>query len=300
MKKRKYEEGQTLLFVIVAVTIALTVGVAVSTRTISSLRRVSRTDTSTRVIAAAEAGIENMLGRTYSQLNAAMDADEGGCDAIGAELGPETGTCMYILSESSPDDQAGSDVISSRAVVSVEKFSSNLPEGNGYSFDLEPGLVKEIILDGDSEDYTSNQIQLCWKSNRAVIYYYSYDSNGTVKKGGLYPNGFPDTSIFSGLFEPVPGAPSNRTSLGFNYCENISLVSDSSYGLRIKVLYGPDTVAVFPSPETLPAQGYMLTSRGEVATETGSEERATVIVRKSYPYAPDIFDYGIYTPEILE
>jgi len=47
-------KGQALLFVIVAVTMAMAVGISVSTQTISSLRRASRTDTSARVIAAAE------------------------------------------------------------------------------------------------------------------------------------------------------------------------------------------------------------------------------------------------------
>ena len=51
--KYTYQKGQTLLFVIVGVTIALAIGIAVSTRTLSSLRRAARSDTSARVIAAA-------------------------------------------------------------------------------------------------------------------------------------------------------------------------------------------------------------------------------------------------------
>ena len=99
--KTKYnnEKGQTLLFVIVAVTIAMAVGVAVSTRTIQSLKRVARTDTSARVIAAAEGGIENLLSRTYSQLDKVADkpADQIDCSAIGAITGPEGGTCSYVF-----------------------------------------------------------------------------------------------------------------------------------------------------------------------------------------------------------
>jgi len=49
----------------------------------------------------------------------------------------------------------------------------------------------------------------------------------------------------------------------------------------------------------LPTQGYKFTSRGEIVTGSGGEEKATVIVHRSYPYAPDIFDYGIYTPTTL-
>ena len=96
-KNTKYnnEKGQTLLFVIVAVTIAMAVGVAVSTRTIQSLKRVARTDTSARVIAAAEGGIENLLGRNYSQLDGAIAVLD--CGLIGAVPGPEAGACLYMF-----------------------------------------------------------------------------------------------------------------------------------------------------------------------------------------------------------
>ena len=83
-------------------------------------------------------------------------------------------------------------------------------------------------------------------------------------------------------------------------CKTVDLVG-SPYGLRIKVLYNDSKVAVFPSSDdiSLPPQGYKFTSRGEIVTGSGSEEKATVIVHKSLPYASDIFDYGIYTPETL-
>jgi hypothetical protein len=84
------------------------------------------------------------------------------------------------------------------------------------------------------------------------------------------------------------------------YCETVSLVNNSSYGLRIKVLYNGSKVAVFPTSGDLPTQGYKLTSIGEIVTGEGSEEKATVIVHKSFPFAADIFDYGIYTPGVLQ
>lgn len=293
------EKGQTLLFVVVAVTIALAVGVSVSTRTINSLRRVSRTDTSSRVIAAAEGGIENLLARPYSSLDLAINAND--CDAIGAEK-------VFIVSDSScvyefSDSNTTKDQISSRAIVSVDKFNSN-NEGGGYSFDLEPGSVKEIVLeDPDTNTYDSDTIKICWRMaqdplNDAAIYYYSYDSDGKILKGGLYPDGFSNEDYLShegnGRFKSVNSVEDDY------YCSEVKLVSDSSYGLRIKVLYNSSNVKVKPQDSlTLPTQGYKLTSTGEITKSDGSEEKATVIVHKSYPYTPDIFDYGIYTPNIL-
>ncbi len=358
-KMNKNQKGQTLLFVIVAVTIAMAVGVAVSTRTIQSLKRVARTDTSARVIAAAEGGIENILSRTYSQLDevANKPAGEINCEAIGAITGPEDGTCSYVFTgtgsgqagetctcacnycdskgcatsggakENEPDitcmigspcstpvscdekgegqckelngsvgkacvpklvdkNSSGGDFISSRAVVKVEKIE--FAEGEEFSFTLEPGSLREVNLDG----YGADSIKICWESDESAIYYYSYNSAGEVKKGGLRPSGASFGSYLSDLFVP------SDESYGTMNCGTVGLVSNP-YGLRIKVLYNDSEVAVFPTEGELPTQGYKLTSRGEIVTGSGGEEKATVIVRKSYPYAPDIFDYGIYTPETL-
>lgn len=371
IKMNKNQKGQTLLFVIVAVTIAMAVGVAVSTRTIQSLKRVARTDTSARVIAAAEGGIENLLGRNYSQLRKALyDVNNPpDCTAIGAVAGPENGTCSYVF-RGTASEQSGEtctcfcdycedpgkcsnsggagdgapeitcmigepcsksiscdendkticsksngvvrescvpnigdrnsntgDLISSRAVVKVETFSTN--EDGSYSFDLAPGEVREIFL---GQDYDEDSVLICWDDSgnsdgNAAVYYYSYNQDGDILKGGLRPT----DSDFS-----CPGSLSNLFVVEdadrdpYEFCGRVELVEDA-YGLRIKVLFNSSRVSVSTTMPSvpLPTQGYKLTSRGEIVTGSGSEEKATVIVHKSYPYAPDIFDYGIYTPATL-
>lgn len=287
------EKGQTLLFVVVAVTIALTVGIAVSTRTIGSLKRVSRTDTSARVIAVAEGGIENLLGRSYSQLNASINPDDSvDCEAIGAEYVISESSCVYNFTPEASEEDKG-DVINTRAIVEVDTFNSN--QGNGYSFTLEPDSVKEVNLEG----YTPSGIQICWKepesSTDTLIYYYSYDDEGNVLKGGLYGDSPVDSSGFV--------EANDVTKDGYERCKDVDLVGDpgEAYGLRIRVLYQPSVVGVFPPDgDTLPDQGYKLTSKGKLSSNQDSQEAATVIVYKSFPYASGIFDFGIYTPNNLE
>ncbi len=281
------EKGQTLLFVVVAVTIALTVGIAVSTRTIGSLKRVSRTDTSARVIAVAEGGIENLLGRSYSQLNSATTPSVDTCEDVGADYLDSESFCVYNFTPQKMDG----DVINTRAIVKVEKFNSNEIDG-GYSFTLEPDSVKEVNLEG----YTPLGIQICWKEPETLIYYYSYDDEGNVLKGGLYGDSPKDSDGFEGA-DP---APSDRE--GYERCKEVDLVGapGEAYGLRIRVLYQPSVVGVFPTEGAeLPDQGYKLTSKGELSSNQDSQEAATVIVYKSYPYASGIFDFGIYTPNEL-
>lgn len=321
IKIKTNEKGQTLLFVVVAVTIALTVGIAVSTRTIGSLRRVSRTDTSTRAIAAAEGGMENLLSKNYTQLAEAVSPGETGCIAIGAEYETDLG-CVYYLSKGNSSDGgseeepieditkpidecpegmectgpveddvkgASDDRISTRAVVAVETFSTNNPD-NGYSFNLEPDDVREVNLLG----YGTNTINICWEEENTAIYYFSYNPDGEILRGGLYVDGSSienegllSLSSFNGAFVGKPG---------YGVCENINLIDDV-YGLRIKVLYSSSRVSVFPTnDENLPDQGYKLKSKGEIGPGSGNPETATVIVHKTYPRAASIFDYGIYTP----
>lgn len=185
-------------------------------------------------------------------------------------------------------DLLESDQITTRAVISVEKFRLN--ETDRYWFNLDPGYVKEVNV----LSYGSSTIRVCWDNPKSAIYYISYNSTGGINKGGFYASGtFSNVSEVSG-FTAVTDKPA-----GFAGCRDISLISNP-YGLRIKVLYDSTKVSVFPrGVSTLPEQGYKLTSRGELSFESAEKVTKTIIVYKSLPYAPSIFDYGLYTTDIL-
>src|SRR3972149_3695556 len=72
------EWGQALLFVIVAMTVALAVGINVSLRTLSTISRTSQADTSERVLAAAEGGAEAFLKLSVGDLKTLSDAYSNG------------------------------------------------------------------------------------------------------------------------------------------------------------------------------------------------------------------------------
>jgi hypothetical protein len=383
--KYTYQKGQTLLFVIVGVTIALAIGIAVSTRTLSSLRRAARSDTSARVIAAAEAGIENLLSKPDSLLISASTPSDSSCEGIGATYNNDLRSCVYILSKGEsqtppPDnppqdpkceecmweegpcgkpscadkemlftyrctppgcqkepetkcvystkcggdgigdptnpivegeiEEEGQDInlnqpasntsgssnsqdgdkIPSRAVVSISTFNKD-EHSDGYSFILSPGNVKEVVLDG----YAPNTIQICFNNPNTAIYYFSYNKSGETLKSGIYPN----TPTFPYKENLKRFQQSNTAKLPeYKYCINADLVKgNTKYGLRLKALYEESKVAVFPTQgASLPTQGFLFVSRGELSTGKGSDEVATVKVRKSYSYVSDIFDYGIYSP----
>ena len=54
----KYQKGQILLLVVLVMTIALTIGLSLATRTITDIRTTTEEENSQRAFSAAEAGIE--------------------------------------------------------------------------------------------------------------------------------------------------------------------------------------------------------------------------------------------------
>ena len=270
MKKQK---GQTLLFVVVAVTIALAVGVSVSTRTLNLSRRITRTDTAQRVLAAAEGGVERLLVQPELFLEE-LERDTPDCTPVGTLA--EDGNCLIEFAPS------GTDKVYAQALVDAQKFSLN--SDDHYWFNLEPGFVKEVNLEG----YTGS-IDICWNNTDTAIYYSSYNDSCGVEKGGSAHSAFPNFSDISGFDETASGNDE------YSACETISLISGTE-GLRIRVLYDSAGIGVYPSDiDSFPFQGYKITSKGKLSVDNEVVDVKTIYVYKSFSYAPAFFDYGLYT-----
>ena len=300
MKNIKKQKGQTLLFVVVAVTIALAVGVSVSTRTLNLSRRITRTDTAQRVLAAAEGGVERLLIQPESFLESLeegtvpdctvldrssmsdkvlgdMDGMGGSCENCeGSKLSPEGDACIVSFPPS------GTDKVIAQATVDAQKFSLN--SDDHYWFNLEPGFVKEVNLEG-----YSGSIDICWNNTDTAIYYSSYNDSCGIEKGGLIHSAFPNFSDISGFNETASGNDE------YSACETISLISGTE-GLRIRVLYDSAGIGVYPSDiDSFPFQGYKITSKGKLSVDNEVVDVKTIYVYKSFSYAPAFFDYGLYT-----
>jgi len=278
MKQNIYtnQKGQTLLFVVVAMTIALSIGINASVRTLTSLSRTSRTDTASRALAAAEGGVERYLALSSRELE---EATTGSC--------PE-GVYDNATSSCKIEFENASDILVSQAYVSVERYNPIF-----YPFTLESGQVKEIKLyeSSTSSYYSDSQIEICWTSNtKSDVIYLSYNSSGVQERGGLTGNDSPgvpyDTEGFSNA-----GAGHD----GFTNCEAVD-IGNNIFGLRIRSVGGESDVAVFPTGgATLPLQGYIITSIGRL--EQDQDVTATRIIRvmKSLPYLPVSFDFALYS-----
>ena len=286
--KRTTENGQALLFVVVAVTIALAVGISVSTRSLNSSKRVARSDTAARVVAAAEGGIERLLLQPASFLNDLDTNPNPDCSGVGVSYAG--GMCEIDFPPSTGDK------ITAMAIVDASMFRLN--ETDNYWFNLDPGYVKEINLSDypSGTAYTANTIDICWDKANSAIYYYSYDSIGNIKRGGFIANGFSN----SGKVASFTTVNSGRE--GYEGCGTVNLLANA-YGLRIKTLYSSTKVSVFPSGsvDAFPYQGFKIISKGILKNVGDNSIVDTKIITAyvSFPYASSTMDYGLYTQDVL-
>lgn len=281
-KNNNKQQGQVLLFVVVAITITMAISIGASVRTLSTLQRTTRTDTSSKVTSASEGGAERFLQLSTADLTAAV---AGTCPTGSTREGTN---CIVQF------DPATGDTITPRALVSVETFSSNKTLPTRYEFYIEKNSVKEINLEG----YSKSSLKLCWSPDSASqptnIYYYAYTNNGVELKGGVDSGSVaPDYSV-TGFSNPDSGES------GYDFCKTISSgVLQNAIGLRIRSIGGVSRVAAMES--ALPSQGFKITSVGELLQDGAIKSTKRVVVYKSYPYATSsgILDFSIYSEGIL-
>lgn len=299
---KQSNEGQAILFVIVGLTVALAVGVGVSVRSLSSTSRVARTDTASRVLAAAEGGAERFLALPKSALDSARDwAATGSGECPNGTSAVADGAEHYCLVSY---ETAGDNIIA-EAHVTVTDFWSNITVpnvGNGYYFKLSKGGVKEVVL---NDAGNNPQVDICWKgvaspTGVSDLYLIEYNSAGTVRKLGLKAN----TAVSASPYTTGGGAdawvtasvPSNNCPTDYRNVYRYN-PANSSYGLRFKAIYDDADVVLIPvGNQTLQVQGYAITSLGILRNQADNAAIVAskiVTVFRSYPYISSVFDFGL-------
>lgn len=265
----KFYKGQTLVIILLGTSVALTVALAVSVRTISSLKQTATTARSQAALAAAEAGAEVGLARIASAA-----AGDAACKTLSGCVGSGT------ISETS----------TTYSYTAAAAGSST----DAYLVDLARDQSQEIKLDG----YPSGgSLKICWYDpgldgsaiNALELIY--VDSAGTMTKSAY--NG--DASLGTNGFTAPPG-PGQVSVAGhtvsFQHCQVVSTPGTPKI-LRVKALYNNVSAAVEPQGgASLPVQAYRVESTGQ--TSDGSVTKK-VRVTKSLPSLPSIFDFGLFS-----
>lgn len=258
-------KGQVLLFVAVSMVIALGIGLSTSERTISSLFRTSETDTSTRALAAAEAGAENVLRRGYNELES----------AVGSSI---TVDIPYPTSGAS-----------AQALVSI----SEAPGTSPVTGPLANLRIKQVFLTG----YGDSEIELCWQSSSwdPDMYYKVVKSDGSYTKGyitGVGTSG-PGTSTAGGY---TLLSATNTPKDGVAHSCRIINVANAEY-LRFMVFGKNTDYAIYPrGGASIPSQGLRLISKGTInVNDTSPVERSVQVdITKPYISLP-VFDFALFS-----
>ncbi|HLB51973.1 hypothetical protein A3F07_03315 [candidate division WWE3 bacterium RIFCSPHIGHO2_12_FULL_38_15] len=302
------QKGQALLFVVVALTIALALGVGVSLRELTSSSRVSRTDTSSRVLGAAEGGAERFLTLSRAQLERASaplsntdcppnttfydDTQAGGKDGCKVAFNPTTG-----------------DNIRAEAIVRVSTFKYNSADNLAFETVIPSGEVREINTEGAG----AMSLQLCWRAdpdnggNTPVdLYYIDYGAQGVYVKQGVRAGTRSGTYVESLTFVDASSAPANCSALGYRFTRTVTLdtsLGRTPYGLRIRSLNTNVKMRVMPTTNVslFPIQGYKIDSTGMLSSISDVSVTATaqVLAYRSLPYLPVVFDFGLYSEAAL-
>jgi len=273
-------QGQALLLVIAAMTVALALGINVSMRTLQSVSRTSRTDTSERILSASEGGIERALKLSTSTLNGGIN-NAGDCALMGsgASINGTTGECTLSF-------QSAGDPISSLASIVVSNFTYNDTPNNTYKLKVAQDVVSEINVTGAAT------VNICWTpQTQSDLYYIIYGDLGILSKKGLKALGTdtPPSPYNSHNFTNAVSGGTKR------YCSGNFAIPGGAKGLRIKSIGGDSRVEIIST--TLPSQGYKIVSTGYLSSDPATKKVITVY--KSLPFLPSIFDYAIFTQAAL-
>lgn len=257
----KNQKGQTIVAVFVIMVVALSVGVAISSRFLKGLKMATRTDSSSRAYAVAEAAVEKVLKIPYDSLVEYINFGNCGADCYLELLGEDGITAVADVALSIVGD-------------------SSVP----YLVSLRKGEVVEVNLDGYG---SSSSIYVCWNhplsGDRPSIWAihlfgtvgsyeadtYAYNSVGTV----YGDNGFSDAAA----------------SLGYDSCFTV-LGKSNPIGLRLRVFYNDAEVYIVPTGgENIPSQGILISSTGVF-----DDVQRKVEVVMGNPFLPAPFDFALF------
>ncbi len=287
-KARKNSGGQALLFVVVALTISMVVGVSVATRTLSVTKRVSSTDTQAKVYYAAEAGIERFINQPSTELT--KIAAGNGCGTTGATAEAGVG-CHFILGTGTTYN------VETKTTVTVQSFVYN--ESNPsphYSTILRNGTFSSVALIG----YTGTSLDLCWRNQPAAsgentaLYYTLWSASSLLGKALIIPAG---NQMDSNL--DISGSIDAGAGRGeYTRCKNVLIPAASVPSfINIMSVGGDSKVGVFPTGASdLPSQGFQITSKATLNSASDLQQQVVKIIEavRTYDHVPGFFDSAIY------
>lgn len=262
VKKIKSQTGQAIILVVLMMVVALTVGLAVSTRTTTDISMSRKLEQSQRAFSAAEAGIEMAL------------LSPG--DSSSGEFG--TAKYRYVIKDTGSTDFIFPGVNAN--------CSGNVCEDDSFQF---------LLNDGDSS-YGANKIKIAWGLDNnadvpAMEVAVLYQENGTYKlKRWTF-----DRQGRNG-FSSIADNPTTIAGTKFKYSTDLEDLPAGAELIRGKVFYTKNNQVGFKSLDgaTFPKQGKLIESTG---TAEGTTRKIEVFSGSAI--LPGMFDQAIFSKDNL-
>jgi hypothetical protein len=318
------QKGSVMLIVIVVLTVALAVGVNVSSRLISSVSRITNSDVFSKAYSAAEGGIERFLVFDYEEIYDIYENDA--CDSYDLDNLDYSAGCRVEFPISDASTTSIADV-----VIEEFTYTATVPHnGNNYGsyeYYLGSGEIHEVNLEG----YSDNEVYLCWNTSELdsssldSLVYFNFVTDGSASdiysptfKAGISCSNTVDSCTNSSRFPPllVPVGDSDFEFLdsevitsfnSFERCVDLSskLSSDDlslRFGFFNSDLSLQGNMGVFLNTNSFPVQGYKLTSTGKVGNNVAGnitvdlDTQSSVEAFVKTPFLPGFYDYTILMP----
>jgi len=266
--------GQTLLIIVLITAVILTVGLAITTYSITDIKISQQEEESARAFAAAEAGIEESL-----KIGSATNATVGNITAQVSE----------IIQGGTKDFDFGGLKFESGELTNVWLI------GHTADKSLDP-----------SQKFGGSQIKICWGDSNMIS-----DNNPPALEASLiYKNLSGVYEFIRAGFDPKGGRTKgfeNVDSSSGTNCGNLAFAKDidltsktfalpdgaTPYLLRLKLLYNSDTQPLAVSADSnLPNQGKCFDSS---ATITSSNITRKIRQCQFFDAPPAIFDYVLFS-----
>lgn len=258
------EKGQALLVVILTMVVSLTVGLSLASRSITNLRISTSQEESQKAFSAAEAGIEEAL----------------------------------------------------KSGVSIAE--QTLPNNAKYSASVVGAALSEFVVPGIAGKDEPVQIWLGPYPIPINNQSWGYGGGNYVLYWGNPADACPDAAALEVIVFSAPSNSPNVTHYAFDPCDRgnnftkafrfdspqqiqgtyfrYTVAFNVPQGLFIRIipLYKSTTLAIKPSPGSLPSQGKEIEAVGKVISG-GEEVVRKIKVFQSYPTLPGYFDYALFS-----
>jgi hypothetical protein len=266
------QKGQTMLIVVLAIVIALTVGLSVASRSITNLKTTTEDINSQKALSAAEAGIEKALQKLTATSSPITGTFDVGKTSFSTTVSPVSGTDMILNGGNLVGKDQGLDLwLIDHNQDGTPNYSMSWPkDGSTGTISIYWGQTDDTC----SGDSTNTMAAL------EIIVISGSQSSPTLERYTVDPcSSRADVNLLNKPDDkPIdPGGKVNEKFFSYSRI-NISIVN----GLvaRIVPLYASTTIAVVANPG-LPSQGSIVNSVGK----SGSTERK-VSVFQGYPSLP--------------